>query len=345
MDNCFKPFVKLGDCFIVGEVAQAHDGSLGMAHAYIDLLAEVGADAVKFQTHLAEAESTPQEPWRVAFSWQDASRFDYWKRMEFTLEQWSGLRDHARQVGLAFVSSPFSVEAVELMERINLDSWKIASGEITNVPMLDRIRRSDRPTILSTGMSPIAEIEHALSFLDPDGSKTGLLQCTSRYPCPLEEIGLNLLPELRSRFARPVGLSDHSGKAHVPIAATALGLDLLEVHITFDRRMFGPDVPASLEPDDFRRMVQAIRDIECIRAHPVDKDAASQNFDDMRGTFMRGLIVIAAVKAGEPIRREVLRAKKPLRGLPASRFFDVLDKPAARDIPAGAFLEAGDVVL
>src|SRR5579883_3362744 len=129
----------LKHCMIIAEVAQAHDGSLGMAHAFIDAIAAAGADAVKFQTHLAAAESSPSEPWRVKFSYQDATRYDYWKRMEFTEPQWAGLKEHATEKGLKFLSSPFSIEAVELLGRIGVSAWKIASGEFNNLPMLDRI--------------------------------------------------------------------------------------------------------------------------------------------------------------------------------------------------------------
>jgi N,N'-diacetyllegionaminate synthase len=125
-------------CLIIGEVAQAHDGSLGMAHAFIDAIANAGADAVKFQTHIAKAESTPAEPWRVKFSQQDATRMDYWRRMEFTGEQWSGLKRHAEERGLLFISSPFSVEAADLLDRLDIKLWKIASGEVNNQPLFDR---------------------------------------------------------------------------------------------------------------------------------------------------------------------------------------------------------------
>ena len=143
-------------CLIIAEVAQAHDGSLGAAHAYIDAAARAGADAVKFQTHIAAAESTPGEPWRVKFSLQDASRYEYWKRMEFTEEQWIGLKAHADQRGLKFISSPFSMEAVDLLERVGVAAWKVASGECTNAPLLRRIMTSGKPVLLVHGHEPSA---------------------------------------------------------------------------------------------------------------------------------------------------------------------------------------------
>src|SRR6266542_7105252 len=147
-----------GRCLIVGEVALTHDGSLGLAHAFIDAIASAGADAVKFQTHIAAAESTPAEPFRVKFSRQDASRYDYWKRMEFTEEQWCGLAQHAHERGVLFISSPFSIEAVDLLQRIGMPLWKIPSGETSNTMLLDRILDTGAPVLLSTGMSPVGEI-------------------------------------------------------------------------------------------------------------------------------------------------------------------------------------------
>src|SRR5882724_7822406 len=149
-------------CLIVAEVAQGHDGSLGLAHAFIDAVANAGADAVKFQTHLAAAESTPGEPWRVKFSPQDKSRYDYWKRMEFTEEQWHGLKQHAHERSLQFLSSPFSLEAVDLLARVGVDAWKVASGEIANGSMLERMAATRLPVLLSTGMSPLTEIDEAV---------------------------------------------------------------------------------------------------------------------------------------------------------------------------------------
>src|SRR5438132_3476892 len=150
-------------CLIVGEVAQAHDGSLGMAHAFIDAIAAAGADAVKFQTHLAHAESTPAEPWRVRFSAQDDSRYAYWRRMEFTEDQWCGLRAHAIDRGLLFLSSPFSLEAIELLTRVGVAAWKVASGEIANTSILDRMTETGLPIMLSTGMSRVDEIDVAVT--------------------------------------------------------------------------------------------------------------------------------------------------------------------------------------
>ncbi|MBM4429428.1 MAG: N-acetylneuraminate synthase, partial [Chloroflexi bacterium] len=177
-------------CLIVAEVAQAHDGSLGMAHAFIDAIAKAGADAVKFQTHIAAGESTPNEPWRIRFSLQDATRYDYWRRMEFTEEQWFGLKRHADECGLIFLSSPFSVEAVELLTRVGIAAWKVASGEVSNPLIFGRMVVTGLPILLSTGMSPLSEIDIAVERVRSRELPLVVLQCTSAYPCPPEKVGL-----------------------------------------------------------------------------------------------------------------------------------------------------------
>src|SRR5438034_53800 len=198
-------------CFVIAEVAQAHEGSLGLAHAYIDAIAKAGADAVKFQTHIAAAESTRAEPWRVKFSQQDATRYDYWKRMEFTEGQWHGLKKHAHDKGLLFLSSPFSLEAVALLTRVGVAAWKIASGEVSNTSLFERIVATRMPMILSTGMSALEEIDRVVERVKTQDLPLAVLQCTSAYPCPPEKVGLNLILFFRERYQCAAGLSDHSG--------------------------------------------------------------------------------------------------------------------------------------
>ena len=239
-------------CSIIAEVAQTHDGSLGTAHAYIDAAARAGASAIKFQTHIADAESSPDEPWRIKFSRQDATRFDYWKRMEFTAEQWNGLAAHAREKNLLFLSSAFSVEAVELLKRVGVAAWKVGAGEVTNLPMIERMAQTGKPILLSSGLSTWSDLDQAAEVARRYGSELAIFQCTTAYPCPPEKVGLNVLSELRSRYRCPVGLSDHSGTIYAGLAAAALGASFIEVHITFSRECFGPDVPASVTVDELK---------------------------------------------------------------------------------------------
>jgi N-acetylneuraminate synthase len=218
-------------CTIIGEVSQTHDGSLGMAHAFIDAIALAGADAVKFQTHIAAAESTPSEPWRRRFSPQDETRYDYWKRMEFTEPQWHALKRHAEEKGLLFLSSPFSLQAVELLKRVGVAGWKVASGEISNVEMLDAMIATRQPIILSTGMSDLPEVEEAVARVRTARVPVAVLQCATRYPCPPEAVGLNVIEDYRRRFPEAVGLSDHSATIYPGLAAATLGIEVLEVHV------------------------------------------------------------------------------------------------------------------
>jgi len=336
-------FDRAAGCLIVGEVAQAHDGSLGMAHAFIDAIAAAGVDAVKFQTHIADAESTPQEPWRVPFSPQDETRFDYWRRMEFTETQWKGLKDHAEDRGLLFLSSPFSLEAVDLLQRIGVPAWKVASGEVSNRPMLERMARTGLPILLSSGMSPLAELDSAIGLFRRAGCRVAVLQCTSAYPCPPEQIGLNVLAELRDRYGCPVGLSDHSGTIYPSLAAATLGAEVLEVHVTLSRDMFGPDVPASVTTAELRQLVQGVRFIEAMIASPVDKDAAALELSSLRRLFTKSLVALHDLPAGTRLREGMLAARKPGTGIPAARLSETIGRTLRRHVTRGSLLMEDDL--
>lgn len=329
-------------CLIVGEVAQAHDGSLGMAHAFVDAIADAGTDAVKFQTHIAAAESTPGEPWRVKFSPQDVTRYDYWKRMEFTEEQWGGLKEHAVDRGLVFLSSPFSIEAVELLRRVGIAAWKIASGEVTNGPMFRRIAETGLPILLSTGMSSLHEIDTAVEHVKSKGLPLVVLQCTSMYPTPPEKVGINMIPFFRERYGCLVGLSDHSGTIYPGLAAATLGIEMLEVHVTLSREMFGPDVPASVTTTELRQLVQGIHFIEKMMANPVDKDQLAAEFDPLRKLFFKSVVSRANLPAGTVITSDHLTTKKPGTGIPASRLTKLIGRRLRRDVVADQILHEED---
>jgi N-acetylneuraminate synthase len=328
---------------IIAEVAQAHDGSLGMAHAFIDAVARAGADAVKFQTHLAAAESSPAEPWRVKFSFQDATRYDYWKRMEFTEAQWAGLKEHADEKGLKFLSSPFSIEAVDLLTRVGVAAWKIASGEYNNIPMLERMLETRLPILLSTGMSRLAEIEAAVERIRPRCKSLTVLQCTSEYPCPPERVGLNLLQLFRRRFGCGVGLSDHSGTIYPGLAAATLGVDALEVHVTLSREMFGPDVKASVTTAELRQLTEGVRFIERMRMNPVTKDDMAAELAPLRSMFTKSVALRRPVAAGAILAADDLTLRKPGTGLSADHLPLMIGRRVRRDLAAGEFLTENDV--
>jgi N-acetylneuraminate synthase len=343
VEECGLAFSGKGKTWIIAEVAQAHDGSLGMAHAYIDAIATAGADAVKFQTHIAAAESTPGEPWRVKFSPQDTTRYDYWRRMEFTEEQWCGLKKHAEEKGLQFLSSPFSVEAVELLTRVGVAAWKVASGEVSNTPMFRCIGATGLPVLLSTGMSPMNEIDAAVEQIKAYKLPLTVLQCTSTYPCPPEKIGLNLIPFFRERYGCNVGLSDHSGTIYAGLAAATVGIDVLEVHVTLSREMFGPDVRASVTTSELRQLVEGIRFIEKIKSNPVVKDALSLELKPLRDLFTKSVVLRRDLPAGTILREEDLTVKKPGTGIPAARLQELVQRKLKRAVNADKFLSEDDL--
>lgn len=328
---------------MIGEVAQAHDGSLGFAHAFIDAIAGAGADAVKFQTHVAAAESTAEEGWRTEFSRQDADRRAYWRRMQFTEPQWLGLKRHADERGLLFLSSPFSDEAFDLLCRIGVVAWKVASGELSNRPLLDRMAATGLPLLLSTGMSPLGEIDGAVRHVKAYGTPLTVLQCTTAYPCGPEDVGLNLLPLFANRYDCPVGLSDHSGTIYPGLAAATLGAAVVEVHVTLSREMFGPDVAASVTSAELRQLTDGVRFIQRMISSPVDKDSAAAHLEPVRTLFTKSVVLRTALEAGSVLRPEHLTVKKPGTGIPAAHLQLVVGAVLKRRMEADSVLRASDL--
>ncbi len=330
-------------CFIIAEVGQAHDGSLGTAHAYIDLAARVGVDAVKFQTHIAAAESTPAEPWRVKFSPQDDTRYQYWQRMEFSASQWAGLAEHCADVGVEFLSSAFSLEAVELLAELGMGAWKIASGELSNDEMISQMIRTGAPLLVSSGMSPLSEIDTVVQAARSGDVPIAVFQCTSTYPCPPESLGLNVLAEFADRWAVPVGLSDHSGTIYPSLAAATLGASLLEVHIAFSPDCFGPDVTSSLTGTQLAQLVEGVRMIEAALANPVDKDAAAETMAPMRKLFTKSIVAARALPAGTRLVRSDLLARKPGTGIPAAEMDGIVGRELRTGVAAFDLLRLQDL--
>lgn len=337
---------KVGEAhkaFIIAEVAQAHDGSLGYAHSFIDLVAETGADAVKFQTHIAEAETTPLEQWRIKFSYEDDTRYDYWKRMEFTAEQWAGLKKHAEEKGLVFLSSAFSYEAVDLLTRLDMAAWKVASGEVNNFPLLEKMCATGKPLLLSTGMSTTEDIAHQVSFLEARNAPYGLFQCTSKYPTSLDSIGVNVMQDMHKNFSCPVGLSDHSGQIYPGLYAIANGAHLFEAHICFNKLQFGPDTSSSLTPGDFKIIVDARDAFFEMRHNPVDKTSVDENLKTMQKLFYKSVSVRHFLPKGSVLTPDVLTTKKPGVGVLASEIEYFYNKTLNRDFYPTELLSKEDV--
>jgi N,N'-diacetyllegionaminate synthase len=338
-----KPSQAAG-CSIIAEVAQAHDGSLGMAHAFIDAAAKTGVNAVKFQTHIAAEESTLGEPWRVKFSRQDETRFDYWKRMEFSSEQWFGLKQHAEEQGLIFLSSPFSRAAVDLLRDLKVSAWKVASGELTNLPLIQHMTRDKRPIMLSTGMSPHGEIDTAVKIVRDADVPLAIFQCTTQYPSPPESIGLNILEELHRRHACAVGLSDHSGTIYPSLAAVAAHkAQIIEVHLTLSRDTFGPDVIASVTPQELKSLVDGVRFIEKMAANPVGKQEIDPRTSPMRQIFFKSVVLVRDMAKGSVLSEADLGLKKPGTGIPAAEMASVIGRSLARAVKRDIPLQREDL--
>ena len=313
--------------YVIAEVSQNHDGSLGMAHAFIDAVSKTGADAIKFQTHIAAEESTIHEPFRVNFSYCDKTRYDYWKRMEFSYEQWKSL-------GLEFLSSPFSVKALRMLDSIGVPAWKFGSGEVFNDILMDCAINTEKPILLSTGLSTLDEIIAQVEKIHAAGNPLLVMECTTSYPSKPEQISLNLLKKYLNIFDCPIGISDHSATIFPGIAAVALGARCVEVHVTMSHEMFGPDVPASLTIDQLSELVKGVHFVDAMKNCNIDKTSVSAEIASLRHTFTKSLYSNRDIKAGEVISEEDVGIKKPHsdEGLDVQGYYRLIGCTACVDI-------------
>jgi N,N'-diacetyllegionaminate synthase len=339
MEIAGHPLGEGSPTFVVAEIGNNHDGSIGQARALIEAAAEAGADAVKFQTHIAEAEMLPSTPTPPHF---DEPRFEFTRRMELDFEEHAPLKTFAEERDLAFFSSPFSLEAVELLERLEVPAYKVASGEVTNPPLVEAVAATGRPVLLSTGMSGLDEIAGAVSILREHGTPFLIMQCTSAYPCPPEKVNLAAMRTLRERFDCPVGLSDHTADIYTAIAAVALGAACIEKHFTLSRRLYGPDHHASLEPQALARLVEGVRQVEAaIGDGTKERDPA---LDPVRATFEKSVVTAAPVPEGATIELTMLTTKRPGDGIPAVRLREVVGRRAARSLERNELIKEADLV-
>lgn len=331
--------IKSKGVLIIAEVGQAHEGSLGFAHYYIDAAAKAGADIVKFQTHMAHAESTMNEPWRVKFSYEDEYRYDYWKRMEFTEEQWAGLKKHAEEKGLMFMSTPFSLEAAELLDRIGISIWKVSSGEVNDPWLMEKLLSTGKPIIFSTGMSTMEAICNYAAQLEKKKIEYAILQCTSMYPVLPKDVGLNVIDDLKKKYQVPIGLSDHSGTIYPALAAVSRGASIIEAHICMSKNDFGPDVKASLTVEEFQKMTEGVRAISEMLANPVDKDKLAGELSRSSQIFSKSVCAKRRIEKGEILTRDMLILKKPCIGIPAKEVETILGKKVTKAYEQDEFIE------
>jgi len=336
--------MKKNKILTIAEVGQAHDGSLGIAHSFIDALSKTGVDIIKFQTHIAEAESSDAESFRTNFSYEDKNRYDYWKRMEFSKDQWIELKKHCQDVGLEFLSTPSSIAAVNLLEEVGVDRYKVGSGDISNNLLLNKLSLINKPIILSSGMSTIEELKEAMGELNKISfDKISILQCTSRYPTQAHEIGLDQINNYKKIFNCQVGYSDHSGNKASCLAAVALGAEILEFHVTFDKKMFGPDSGSSIEIRDIPSFIKNINYIKDIIDNP-SQSKLSNEIIGIKEIFEKSLSVNKNLNQGDIITFDDLESKKPKnKGIDANNYHQVIGKKLVRNKRKNDFLDKGDI--
>lgn len=334
---------RTGQTFVVAEIAQAHDGSIGILQSLIDAVAATGVDAIKFQVHIADAESSALEPFRVRFSPVDVTRYEYWKRMELPLAEWRRLKERCESLGVEFLATPFSNAAVNLLEEIGVNRYKVGSGDTANPLLLERIARTGKEVILSTGLGSLEELDITVAMLRSYGNPYAVLQCTTRYPTAPEDVGLAWLAEFRERYRCPVGLSDHSGTIYAGLGAVALGASVVEAHVTFDRRMFGPDAKASLSIDEFSRFVDGIRFMEKARCSGPEK-SLDEGKRELRRMFGKSLAVNRDLPAGHVLVFDDLEGKKPSdAGIEVGELEQVIGRTLVSDKQRWEFLQQDDL--
>ena len=305
---------------IIAEIGSVHDGSFGNAKKLIKLAADCGADCVKFQTHISDAESLFDAPNPGYFN--DESRIDYFNRTAFTIDQYIELKSLAESYNLIFLSSPFSIEAVDILEEINIEMYKIPSGEVTNIPLLEKIAEIGKPVLLSSGMSNWDELDQAVELFKPKCDLT-VMQCSSMYPCVPKNVGLNVLHEIENRYNCKTGLSDHTLGYAASISAIALGASVIEKHITFSKKMYGSDALHSMEPEEFSLFCKEIKDATVMIQSKVDKNNIS-NYKEMKKTFEKSIVSATDLPKGSIIELNHLAFKKPGDGISAKDYKRVI---------------------
>lgn len=328
--------------FIIAEFGMLHEGSFGNACKMAEVAKQCGADAIKFQTHIVEAETLPNAP--VPPFFKGEPRWDYFQRTAFTLEQWKALKKHCDEIGIEFMSSPFSIEAVDLLEKVRMARYKIPSGEVTNIPFLERVAKTKKPVFLSSGMSNWEELDAAIEIFKKAKNPLTILQCTSIYPTPPEKVGLNVMLEMKKRYAHcAVGLSDQSLTNYAGYAAATLGASVMEKHVTLSRHCYGSDAKHSIEPEEFADFVKGIREIEIMLANPVDKNDL-KDFREMKKVFEKSIVSLRKIPAGTVITEAVLGIKKPGGGIPPARLRGIIGKSAKCDIQSDQMLSLSDIL-
>jgi N,N'-diacetyllegionaminate synthase len=330
-----KTWVGAGEpCFIIAEAGVNHNGDIRLAKKLIDAASEAKADAVKFQTFHAESVVTKdaeKAEYQKEITCSRETQYDMIKKLELNEDDFKRLNDYCKRKGIIFMSSPFDEESVDFLYKLNVPAFKIASGEITNFPLLRKIARKGRPIILSTGMSTIGEIREALDAIkEEDTTDIILLHCITQYPTRPDDVNLKAIETLRKKFKVPVGFSDHTLGIHISIASVALGACMIEKHFTLDRDLPGPDHKASLEPNELRSMVTAIREVEKALGDGVKMPTEDE--EEIKKIARRSIIAKENIDEGSIIERGMLCFKRPGTGIEPKSMGKVVGSKAKKAI-------------
>ena len=327
---------------IIAEAGVNHNGSIELAKKLIDAAALSGVDYVKFQTFKADnlvTKSAKQADYQAQNAGK-SSQYEMLKQLELSPEQHFELIEYCDVRGIKFFSTAFDMESIEFLSNLNLGLWKIPSGEITNYPYLKRIAEDKQPVILSTGMSTMDDIKNAVEVLLKNGVELPhltILHCNTQYPTPFQDVNLLAMQTIARELGVNVGYSDHTPGIEIPIAAVALGATIIEKHFTLDRTMDGPDHKASLEPDELKAMVSAIRNVEKALGSPEKKvsESENKNIDIAR----KSIVAARTIDKGESFTEENLTAKRPGNGISPMRWEEILGKIAIRDFKEDELIE------
>jgi len=321
-------------CFIIAEAGVNHNGNIDCAKKLIDTAKWAGADAVKFQIFKAEDIVIPlaeKAEYQKNTTGQDESQFDMIKKLELREDEFRHLASYAKRKDILFLSTPFSFKSVNQLEEIGISAYKIASGEITNIPLLEHIARNGKPIILSTGMSTLEEIGEALKAINDTGEKrVVLLHCVTSYPARIEEINLRAIETLREAFKLPVGLSDHTLGITSSIAAVVMGACMIEKHFTLCRTLPGPDHKASLEPAELKELAEAVRDVEKAMGSGIKQPTLEE--EKIKLIARKSIVAATEIPIGSTITRDMLDIKRPGTGIAPKNLMAIVGKKAKHGI-------------
>jgi N,N'-diacetyllegionaminate synthase len=322
----------MNNTLIIAEIGVNHNGDVSTARKMIEVAKECGADIVKFQTFNTDALTSKfakMAEYQKKNMGEEKSQKDMLKSLALSYDDFRELADYCKKVGIMFLSTPFDIGSVHFLDSLQ-DIWKIPSGEITNYPYLVEIAKTKKKIILSTGMCTIDEVEEALKVLKTNGATDiTLLHCTTDYPAPLESVNLKAMLTLKEKFGCPVGYSDHTKGIEVSVAAVAMGAEVIEKHFTLDRNMPGPDHKASLEPNELKELVDAIRNVEKALGDGNKKPTESELLN--RAVARKSIVALKAIKAGELFTEDNLTTKRPGNGISPMRWNEILGTRAKRD--------------